>query len=250
MSNAGELYDPEEGGSLFPHSTSKRITEIIFSKEWGGSEVGVCRRLREHSDQATNNLTNTMAIKLVANYSKRLGLPGYSSHQFSVSLETELVSTDGVPAEAGRLYDLLQRNVDEQIQATGFVPPTGYGLGEGPHPSISRSKPGGAAASPGMGVHPTGPQDATRWSCTPRQRELILNLMAEQGIDQEAADLLAVERGGKALARLDKIEASVFITGWIQSPPAKREPMKEDIPPEDAPVTLPRVRRSRRKQAS
>ena len=24
-----------------------------------------------------------MAIKLIANYSKRLGLPGYSSHQFS-----------------------------------------------------------------------------------------------------------------------------------------------------------------------
>jgi len=30
-----------------------------------------------------------MAIKLIANYSKRLGLPGYSSHQFSVSVETE-----------------------------------------------------------------------------------------------------------------------------------------------------------------
>ena len=26
-----------------------------------------------------------MAIKLIANYSKRLGLPGYSSHQFEVS---------------------------------------------------------------------------------------------------------------------------------------------------------------------
>lgn len=30
-----------------------------------------------------------MAIKLIANFSKRLGLPGYSSHQFSVSVETE-----------------------------------------------------------------------------------------------------------------------------------------------------------------
>ena len=35
-----------------------------------------------------------MAIKLVANYSKRLGLPGYSSHQFSVSVETELRDLD------------------------------------------------------------------------------------------------------------------------------------------------------------
>jgi hypothetical protein len=31
------------------------------------------------------------AVKLIANYSKRLGLPGYSSHQFSVSVETELM---------------------------------------------------------------------------------------------------------------------------------------------------------------
>lgn len=37
-----------------------------------------------------------MAIKLIANYSKRLGLPGYSSHQFSVSVETELMTTDDV----------------------------------------------------------------------------------------------------------------------------------------------------------
>lgn len=30
-----------------------------------------------------------MALKLFANYSKRLGLPGYSSHEFAVSVETE-----------------------------------------------------------------------------------------------------------------------------------------------------------------
>src|SRR5262245_11751279 len=60
-----------------------------------------------------------MAIKLIANYSKRLGLPGYSSHQFSIEIETELVTTDDVPEEAARIYSLLQANVDEQIQATG-----------------------------------------------------------------------------------------------------------------------------------
>jgi hypothetical protein len=30
-----------------------------------------------------------MAVKIIANYSKRLGLPGYSSHQFSVSVEAQ-----------------------------------------------------------------------------------------------------------------------------------------------------------------
>jgi hypothetical protein len=37
-----------------------------------------------------------MAIKLIANYSKRLGLPGYSSHQFSVSVETELSAASDI----------------------------------------------------------------------------------------------------------------------------------------------------------
>ena len=64
-----------------------------------------------------------MAIKLITNYSKRLGLPGFSSHQFSVSVETELVATDDVAGESRRLYELLQSNVDEQIEHTGFVPP-------------------------------------------------------------------------------------------------------------------------------
>ena len=47
-----------------------------------------------------------MAIKLIATYSKRLGLPGYSSHQFSVGIETELTATDDVAAEAARIYGL------------------------------------------------------------------------------------------------------------------------------------------------
>ncbi|GAG96858.1 unnamed protein product, partial [marine sediment metagenome] len=51
-------------------------------------------------------------MSTLADYSKRLGLPGYSSHQFSVSIETELVTTDDVPDEAARIYHLLQTNVD------------------------------------------------------------------------------------------------------------------------------------------
>jgi hypothetical protein len=39
-----------------------------------------------------------MAIQLEANYSKKLGLPGYSSHQYSVTIRTEL----GDIKQAGR----------------------------------------------------------------------------------------------------------------------------------------------------
>ena len=47
-----------------------------------------------------------MAIKFNATYSKKLGLPGLSSHQFSVSVETELVTTDDIPAESQRLCNV------------------------------------------------------------------------------------------------------------------------------------------------
>src|SRR5437588_12410725 len=68
-----------------------------------------------------------MAIKLSAAYSKKAGLPGYSSHSFSVSIETELQNLDNVREESARLYDSLQKAVDQQIQKTGIVPPDGYG---------------------------------------------------------------------------------------------------------------------------
>ena len=69
-----------------------------------------------------------MAIKLIANYAKRLGLPCYSSHQFSVSVETELQNVTDVTEESARLYTSLQKAVDDQMQQTGFVPPDGYGM--------------------------------------------------------------------------------------------------------------------------
>jgi hypothetical protein len=52
-------------------------------------------------------------ITLECNYSKKLGLPGYSSHQFSISLKTELADASQVQAESSRLYKLLQNGVDK-----------------------------------------------------------------------------------------------------------------------------------------
>jgi hypothetical protein len=149
-----------------------------------------------------------MAIKLIANYSKRLGLPGYSSHQFSVSVETELVTTDDLPGESARLYQMLQSNVDGQIQATGFVPPTDYGL----EPPAN----GSPQAANGNGTHKINPHPATplgagRWKCSDKQRELILNLVDEHALDKHAIEALAIERFGKGVRQLNKIEASGLI---------------------------------------
>lgn len=139
-----------------------------------------------------------MAIKLIANYSKRLGLPGYSSHQFSVSVETELVKTDDIPVESQRLYQLLQHNVDEQIQATGFVPPLDYG-----------TEPAAA---------PNGQSSAnTAWKCSNKQRDLIMSIVDEHQLDKNNIEALATERFGKGVKMLSKLEASGLIDELIET---------------------------------
>ena len=138
-----------------------------------------------------------MAIKLIANYSKRLGLPGYSSHQFSVSVETELVTTDDVPAESERLYQRLQSTVDEQIKTTGFVPSATYGMEE--------------AASATTPANITSLNSNGTWKCSDKQKELILKIVDEHNLDKSDVEALAIERFGKGVRLLNKVEASGLI---------------------------------------
>ena len=125
-----------------------------------------------------------MAIKLSAAYSKKAGLPGYSSHSFSVSIETELQNLDNVRQESARLYDSLQEAVDRQIQKTGFVPPDGYGI--------------------------EGDKDGA-WNCSQKQRELIERIRTENNLDQNALDRLAGEMFSAKVQALNKLQASGFI---------------------------------------
>lgn len=143
-------------------------------------------------------------IKLIANYSKRLGLPGYSSHQFSVSVETELVTTDDISGESQRLYQLLQSNVDEQILTTGFVPPLDYGMDAPIDPTADN----GLRPSP---THIANWQRGPGWKCSDKQRNLILKLVDEHQLDKNDIEALAVERFGKGVRILNKIEASGLI---------------------------------------
>ncbi len=74
-----------------------------------------------------------MAIVLEANYAKKLGLPNFSSHQYSVTIRTELTDLTQVEAESTRLYGLLQEAVDREIQEVGFMPDAScYGMYPGP----------------------------------------------------------------------------------------------------------------------
>jgi hypothetical protein len=123
-------------------------------------------------------------IKLSAAYSKKVGLPGYSSHSFSVSIETELQNLDNVREESARLYDSLQQAVDQQIQKTGFVPPDGYGM---------------------------EPDKNGVWNCSSKQRELIEKIGKENNLDRNALDRLADEMFGATVRELNKLQASGLI---------------------------------------
>ena len=144
-----------------------------------------------------------MAIKLIANYSKRLGLPGYSSHQFSVSVETELMTTDDVAAESERLYKRLQTTVDEQILHTGFVPPGNYGM-DSPADSNPHAQPVNVTQVANW-------QRGPAWKCSDKQRDLILKIVEEHQLDKADIEALANERFGKGVRMLNKVEASGLI---------------------------------------
>ena len=148
-----------------------------------------------------------MAIKLIANYSKRLGLPGYSSHQFSVSVETELMTTDDVAGESARLYQRLQASVDEQILNTGFVPPADYGM-DPPEPRNTSQRNSG---DPHNVTTVANWQRGPAWKCSDKQKDLILKLVEEHQLDKTNVEAIAVERFGKGVRTLNKIEASGLI---------------------------------------
>lgn len=165
-----------------------------------------------------------MAVKLTGNYAKRLGLPGYSSHQFSVSLETELTDLSQAQDEVSRLYRLLQVSVDREIQHTGFVPGPYYGSNPPARVTIPTSNEGNGSGtrsdrpsspffSPPAGNGNGGPEP---WACSDKQRELILRLMDEHRLEEAHVEELARERFGAVLIRLNKLQASGLIDELLE----------------------------------
>jgi hypothetical protein len=137
-------------------------------------------------------------ITLECNYSKKLGLPGYSSHQFSINLRTEIADLTQVQAESARLYKLLQEGVDTNIKETGFLPAAngnGNGRGQGN---------GGNGSENGA------------WNCSPKQQALIEKIVGENNLDKKEIEALAQERFGKGVKALNKLEASGLIEELLE----------------------------------
>jgi hypothetical protein len=158
-----------------------------------------------------------MAIILELQYGKKLGLPEYSSHNFSVSLKTEAASLDQIPQEVERAYHILQQAVDSQITNPGYVP----GMEAVPAPSNVVHMPNPVPAP----TSPTNPP-SSNWRCSPKQKELILKLVDERGLDRTAVDNQARLRFNKGVTQLNKLEASGLIDelmgGQSQRKPAQR----------------------------
>jgi hypothetical protein len=153
-----------------------------------------------------------MAIKLSTNYSKKLGLPGFSSHSFSVSLEVELVDLSKVDVECQKLYALLQQSVDREIQQVGFMPEATYGMPEIAFNNGTGNGNGHFYPSNGSGHRPARLNGRGGcWNCTEGQRGFILRILNENHLEKQQAEDLSQQLFSIGVRQLNKMQASQLI---------------------------------------
>ena len=143
---------------------------------------------------------------LECNYSKKLGLPGFSSHQFSITLRTEIADVNQVQPESARLYKMLQEGVDTSIKETGYLPVNGNGNGQ-------RGKGGNGGNGQGSRVPA---QETDSWNCSGKQKDLILKIVEEHKLEKAKVEQLAQDRFGKTVKALNKLEASGLIEELLE----------------------------------
>ncbi len=144
-------------------------------------------------------------IVLEANYSKKLGLPGYSSHQYSLTIRKEVSDIRQVEAESRQLFQTLQENVDRDIQHTGYLPQQNgtANNGNGHHNGNSNGKP-------------------ETWACSPKQKDLILKIVEENNLEKTVVEDLSKEKfNGAGVKSLNTSQASVLIKELLEKYPSK-----------------------------
>jgi hypothetical protein len=144
-----------------------------------------------------------MALIIEANYSKKIGLPGYSSHQYSLTLRAEVSDVSQVSAKSQELHGLMQECVDRELQQTGFLP------------GIEPAKTNGNGRSNGNGNGHQKPED-DKWNCSDKQRDLIIKITDENKLDKNNVEKLAHDRFGKGVKQLNKLEASGLIEELLE----------------------------------
>ena len=161
-----------------------------------------------------------MSIQIEATYSKKLGLPNFSSHSFMISVRAEVSSLRRLETESARLYRVLQTSVDAEIKEAGFLPDaTKYGMlvdGKVSQNGAARNGHRSAAA-------PVATADASHSS--EKQKTLIAKVAKEQKFTAEDLDGIAQRLFKLPLAQLDRKQTSSFITELlvIAGPPRFRK---------------------------
>ena len=134
-----------------------------------------------------------MAILLEFKYDKRLGLPGYSSQDFGVSMRTEVNNVEEIQEESEKAYRLLQQSVDAQLSNPGFIP----------------SENNKETESKGTQINGTDPE---KWNCTERQRGLILKILSQNDLPESAIEEVAQDLHGRPMSELGKLQVSSVIS--------------------------------------
>ena len=153
-----------------------------------------------------------MAVILNLVYSKKLGLPNFSSHQCSVSIQTEIADLTQVTGEVKRLYALTQDAVDREIQEVGWLPDaTSYGM----HPLPNGSNGNGCGRDEANGngnCHSNGDHPGNgAWQCSDKQRQLIEKIVRENNLDKRDVESLSQEMFGAGVKALNRLQASGLI---------------------------------------
>jgi hypothetical protein len=153
-----------------------------------------------------------MALIIEANYSKKLGLPGYSSHQYSVTLRAEITDLSQVSAKSQELHQLMQQCVDREIQLTGFLPGEVIPVINGNGHTNGNCHHNGN----GNGHHRSIKPAEEPWQCSPKQKELIIKITDENKLDKNQVEQLAQDRFGAGVKQLNKLQMSGLLEELLE----------------------------------
>jgi len=148
-----------------------------------------------------------MAVLLNITYQKKLGLPNFSSHSCSVSVQVEVADLSHVAEENSRLYQLLQASVDEEIQKVGFMPDaTKYGMIEGQTNGNGHQRQQNGNGDSGI---------------SEKQLDLINKIVRENNANKTDVESMAVEMFGGGVRTLNRMQASNLIDELFAKYPRK-----------------------------
>src|SRR5512133_327215 len=153
-------------------------------------------------------------LVLEASYTKKVGLPNYSSHQYGLTVKVEINNASQLSNESARLYKSLQSCVDRELQKMGQLPE------QGGAPSSTPNGNGNGNGTPSPA--PVNAEDRGEvWACTPRQKNLVLKLVEENQLHKASIEALARNRFSKPLRALNNGETSELIDELLEQAAAR-----------------------------